>query len=83
MKHAFSRLITFINHLLANVLSTFVERWLNTYVGQFHQCSGENLVVNPRGSYVMDVVQIEGAVNYIVLISEKEEIRHDSESNCQ
>ena len=83
MKHAFSRLITFINHLLANVLSTFVERWLNEHVGQFHQCSGENLVVNPLGNYVLDVVQIEGAVNYIVLISEKEEIRYDSESNCQ
>lgn len=32
MKHAFSRLITFINHLLANVLSTFVERWLRKHV---------------------------------------------------
>ena len=32
MKHAFSRLITFINHLLANVLSTFVERWLRRHV---------------------------------------------------
>lgn len=83
MKHAFSRLITFINHLFANVLSTFVERWLNRHVDQFHQCSGENLVVNPLGNYVLDVVQIEGAVNYIILISEKEEIRHDSESNCQ
>lgn len=72
MKHAFSRLITLINHLLANVISTFVERWLNKHVGQLHQCSGENLTVNPLGSYVMDVVQIEGAVNYIVLISEKE-----------
>lgn len=32
MKHAFSRLITYINHLLANVLSTFVEHWLRRYV---------------------------------------------------
>lgn len=32
MKHAFSRLITYINHLLADVLSTFVERWLRKHV---------------------------------------------------
>lgn len=32
MKHAFSRLISFINHLLANVLSTFVEHWLRKNV---------------------------------------------------
>ena len=35
MKHAFSRLITFINHLLANVVSTFVERWLRKNVAGY------------------------------------------------
>ena len=73
MKHAFSSFGKFSKHLLANVVSTFVEKWLNKHVGQFHQCSGENLTVNPLGNYVLDVVQIEGAVNFIVLVSEKEE----------
>lgn len=32
MKKAFSRLITFINHLLAYLVSTLVERWLRKHV---------------------------------------------------
>ena len=32
MKRAFSRLITFINHLLAYLVSTLVERWLRKHV---------------------------------------------------
>lgn len=32
MKKAFSRLITLINHLLAYLVSTFVERWLRKHV---------------------------------------------------
>lgn len=31
MKKAFSRLITFINHLLAYLVSTLVERWLSKH----------------------------------------------------
>lgn len=32
MKKAFSRLITFINHLLAYLVSTLVKRWLHKRV---------------------------------------------------
>ena len=77
MKHAFSSLIYTIKHLLANVLSTFVERWLNKYVKQNHQASGDNLMVNPLGKYVLDCVQVEGASNYILLIAE--EVRNGQE----
>ena len=36
MKKAFSRLITFINHLLAYLVSTLVKRWLNNHVIEIH-----------------------------------------------
>lgn len=32
MKHAFSSLISKIKHLLANVICTFVENWLNCHI---------------------------------------------------
>lgn len=51
MKHAFSRLITFINHLLANVLSTFVERWLRKHVtGYIIIRDDEIMIYNHVGS---------------------------------
>ena len=71
MKHAFSSLINKIKHLLANVLSTFVERWLNKNVKQNHQASGDNLMINPLGKYVLDCVQVKGARKFIFLIAEE------------
>lgn len=68
MKHAFSSLIYMIKHLLANVLSTFVERWLNNNVKQNHQASGDNLMVNPLGRHVLDCVQVKGTSKYVFLI---------------
>lgn len=80
MKHAFSRLITFINHLLANVVSTFVERWLRKNVtGYVIYRNDEVIMYNHLGAKCIIVDDLTGKIS----LSTKEEIRHDSESNCQ
>ena len=80
MKHAFSSLIYMIKHLLANVLSTFVERWLNKNVKQNHQARGDNLMINPLGKYALHCVQVEGASEYIILLTEEDQNGQEQES---
>lgn len=47
MRSAFSRLITFINHLLAYAFSTLVELWIRRYVSQVTICD-DTVVIDKR-----------------------------------
>lgn len=69
MKHAFSRLITFINHLFANVVSTFVERWLRKNVAGYVIFRDDEVVMyNHLGN--KHVVMIDDKTGKVSLTSE-------------
>lgn len=78
MKHAFSRLITFINHLLANVVSAFVERWLRKNVtGYIIYRDDEVILYNHMGA---KCIMIDDATGKISLSTKEVQNGQEQES---
>lgn len=81
MKKAFSRLITFINHLLAYLVSTLVKRWLNKSVIQIHVY---NYMVDSQPRVIeADGFTIEHNEGEKILVVVAKEVRYDIESGSE